>query len=177
MKKIFVLVLPVLLISVFSCSNRNQKEDTDQNTKAIETKTDSMTKKALAVRSAYLQELKTMNNEQLARQMEKESDRGLEPFNSLAYKEALKRGPSFAENLVQMIKDSTKISLLNLLALNKIEINYYNKVKPSTRTAILLDALKNSKLYNAFGLPHIRIEFAGKVIIQEGKPFFQSICH
>ena len=56
-----------------------------------------------------------------------------------------------------------------MLALNKIDVNSYNRVDPRLRTAILLDALKNSKLYNAFGLPHVRIEFAGESIIKEGK--------
>jgi hypothetical protein len=164
MKKIFVFVLPALLVFVFSCNTTDQKGSTNQ-----ETKIDSMAIKAAAMRSAYIQELKEMNNEQLVNQLDKESDRGLEPFNSLAYQEAIKRGPKFGDYLVRMIRDTSKTSLLSLLALNKIDVNSYNKVNPLFRAEILLDALRNSKLYNAFGLPHVRIEFAGETIIKEGK--------
>jgi len=169
MKKIFVFVFPVILVFMFSCDTGSQRGAKNKETETKEKEIDSVAVNAAAMRTAYLQELNEMNYEQLARQLEKESDRGLEPFNSLAYKEAIKRGPKFAGDLVQLIQDTTKTSLLSLLALNKIDMNSYNKVEPYFRTAILLDALKNANLYNAFGLPHVRVEFAGETIIQEGK--------
>lgn len=169
MKKIYVFFLPALLILGFSCSTGSQNKADDQEIKAKDAKMDSMTKNAALVKAAYLKELKEMKNEQLVQQVEKESDRGLEPFNSLAYKEAVTRGQAIGDNLVRMIKEPTKTSLLSLLALNKINPDLYGKVDPSVRDGILLDALKNSKLYNAFGLPHVKTEEAGMTIIREGK--------
>ena len=169
MKKIFTIVFLISLVLVFSCNTASQRGDLNKQTKAQEAEIDTMAAKAQATRLAYVQKLKEMNNEQLAQQLEKESDRGLEPFNSLAFAESVRRGQEFAETLAQSIKDNTKTSFLSLLALNKIDVNSYNRVDPRLRTAILLDALKNSKLYNAFGLPHVRIEFAGESIIKEGK--------
>lgn len=169
MKKIHIFFFPALLVMIFSCTSGGQKEATSQEIKAKETAMDSMTRKAASVRAAYISQLKEMNSEQLVRQMDKESDRGLEPFNSLSFSEAVNRGPALAGDLVQMMKDTTRTSLLTLLALNRIEPKFYEKVRPSVRVAILLDALKNSELYNTFGLPHVRTEQAGTLIIMEGK--------
>jgi hypothetical protein len=168
MKKILIFILPVLLIVIFACKPKGQEGTASSVINAKEKAIDSIAKNAATIKDAYMKELKAMNNEKLVMQMDKESNRGLEPFNSLAYAEAIKRGPALAENLVQMIRDTTKTSLLSLLALNTIDQKLYNRVNPAFRSAILLDALKNSKLYNAFGLPHLKTELAGEAIIKEG---------
>jgi hypothetical protein len=171
MKKIFGFgfALPVILVFMFSCGTGTQRGATNEETEKKEKEIDSIATKAAAMRTAYLQELSEMNNEQLAQQLLEESDRGLEPFNSLAYKETIERGSKIAELLVRSVKDTTRTSLLSLLALNEIDRKMYDKVGVNIRVAILLDALRNSKLYNAFGLPHVRIEFAGETIIKEGE--------
>lgn len=166
-KNIMILFSAIAVICIVSCKSNNTQLSPEQQKVSVQR--DTLIKNAIQRKAAYVQELEKMDVEQLAQQAKKESNRGLEPFNSLAFAEAVKRGDVFAKDIVPLIKDSTKASLLNLLALDKISIEYYDKVDPVIRTSILLDALKNSELYNAFGMPHTSWELAGKVIIQEGK--------
>ena len=65
--------------------------------------------------------------------------------------------------------------MLALLALRKKDSVFYQRFNQPLRVQILTDALANAKLYNAFGLPHIKWEEAAKAIIAEDGAITDSL--
>lgn len=114
-------------------------------------------------------ELKEMDGSKLVQDLSNESQRGLEPFNSMAYKEAVSRGSKVVPELSSALKLTEKPFLLGLLALRTINPDEYKKLEPGFRIKPLIDALESAKFFNAFGVPHLYWEEAAKAIIEEGE--------
>src|SRR5258706_10397784 len=85
-----------------------------------------------------------MSIEQLHQELSKESERGLEPFNSMTFQEVVSRGETAAASLVALLKKPDKSSLLSLLALRKINPGTYATTSSQFRLSVLTDALRNS---------------------------------
>jgi hypothetical protein len=119
-------------------------------------------------RNDWARKLKLMDASQLVVALTSESERGLEPFNSMAFAEAVSRGEAMAPALAQSITRSDRSSLLTLLAVRKASPTTYNSVDPARRVAILVESLRTSKHFNTWGLPHVKWEYAAESLIEEG---------
>jgi hypothetical protein len=105
----------------------------------------------------------------LALQLEADSEQQLEPFNSLAYAEVVSRGEKVADDLRRQLTKPDRVSMLGLLALRQISPPAYQGVDSSFRVGVLIDSLRTSRYFNAWGLPHLYWEEPAKAIIEEGR--------
>src|SRR5512143_1271650 len=158
--------LAVLGISVL-IPGCNQKSATSQ--KATIARQQEELAALEAKRQARSQELKGMDVPRLIEQLSSDSTRGVEPFNSMAFREIVSRGASAAAPLKTAISTPSSSSLLGLLALRRISPAEYKGLEPNLRSQILVDSLRTSKFFNTWGLPHVAWEEAGKALIEEGR--------
>ena len=135
---------------------------------------DLVAAEAQVKREQTTQQLKSMPLMQLAKQLAADSERGREPFNSMAFSEALTRRDS-AKELDRALAVSDRSSLLGLLALRRIAPELYREKDRPFRIAVFVDALKNSRYFNAFGLPHLKWEEAAQALIDEGEPAIRTL--
>ncbi len=143
-------------------SNRVEKpEIVNQRTSVLE--------QAQQKREARTKELKAMDVPHLAEQLATESNKGVEPFNSMTFTEMISRGRDGADALAPLITKPDRSSLLSLLALRKMSKERYQQLKPELRVSILTNSLKTGAYFNTFGLPHASWEDAAKAIIDEGR--------
>lgn len=119
-------------------------------------------------REAIEAELTQMNVPQLVETLQSESLRGVEPFNSLVYRELVSRGPDSGEELAASITKPDRSSFLSLLALRQIDGERYRSLEPDLGVSILVDALQTSTYFNVWGLPHLYWEDAAQAIIDYG---------
>jgi len=119
-------------------------------------------------RNDWKGQLKAMDNTKLAEALSKESERGLEPFNSMAYAEAISRGEAAAQDLAKSIVKTDRSSLLTLLAVRKVNPTVYNGIDQAKRVATLVESLRTSKSFNTWGFPHVKWEYAAESLIAEG---------
>jgi hypothetical protein len=169
-------IVPMLLsgalLFVVSCQKPSGQASSPTNRaeeQQVVEKREPALDQALKKREARLQELKAMDVPQLAAELEKESLKGREPFNSLTYAETVSRGEGAAAALAPLITKPNRASLFALLALRKISAGGYKNLKPEFRVSVLVDSLRTAKYFNTFGLPHVRWEDAAKAIIEEGR--------
>jgi hypothetical protein len=106
---------------------------------------------------------------ELAKRLETDSNKDIEPFNSLAFREISKRGAGAGKELAAFIKNSNRSSFLALMAVRKVNRDEYAKIQEKVRIPILIDALGSSKYFNTWGLPHLYWEDAAKAIIESGR--------
>lgn len=157
-------LLVVALIFAGCAPDKSMKADRemDEKTKQLE---------ALeAKRVATIRNLAAMNTEQLALALAADSERGREPFNSMALAEAVTRGSDFATQLAPLLRDADKRSFLALATLRTMKSDQYAELDPQFRVAVLTDALATSVTFNTWGLPHLYWEDSAKAIIDEGEP-------
>jgi hypothetical protein len=124
---------------------------------------------AQAKREQTMKQYKEMTVPQLAEQLVADSDRGLEPFNSMAFTEMVGRGEEAAPELAPQLKHADHSSLLGLLALRKMSPKIYRSLDANFRVLVLVETLKTTKYFNTFGLPSVAWEDAAKAIIEEGE--------
>jgi hypothetical protein len=166
MYKKMIVVIGISLTGLFAfylgCSKKEDIKDPD--IKAQMQRIEEMKVK----RENRSAELKKMAVKPLVEELFAESQRGLEPFNSMAYEEIVSRGREAASELSAYLNSTEQPFLLGLLALRKINPDEYKKLKPERRIKPLTVVLENAKFFNAFGVPHISWEDAAKAIIEEG---------
>jgi hypothetical protein len=121
-----------------------------------------------AKREKIVAEHKAMRVPELAKKLETDSTRYVEPFNSVAFREIASRGEWDAPDLVALVKAPNRSSLLTLLALRKADAKSYKNLDAKLRAAILVDALRTSKQFNVWGLPHLYWEDAARAVIETG---------
>jgi hypothetical protein len=170
-----MLIVPVLfagLMITMSCKRDTTQASSGTNrvedSKIVNMRTPVL-EQATQKRESRMRELKAMDVPRLARELETESQKGGEPFNSLAYSEAVSRGEGLAAGLVPLMTKPDRSSLFGLLALHKVSPNAYRQVNQELRVNALIDALKTSKYFNTWGLPHLHWEDAAKTLIEEGR--------
>ena len=173
MRRITMLIVPMLLALLFVVSCQRPAGQTSQTNRVenqqIVEKRAPVLEQAQKKREARMQELKAMDVPRLAAELEKESLKGAEPFNSLTYAETISRGEAAAGALAPLITKPDRASLFGLLALRRIGPTRYRELKPELRVSVLVDSLKTAKYFNTFGLPHVRWEDAATAIIEEGR--------
>lgn len=114
-------------------------------------------------------QLHAMDVKQLTQELEADSEKGREPFNSPAYRETISRGESAAADLKQSLTRNDQSSLLTLLALRQVSATQYRSLEPAFRVSVLIAALQNSKYFNTWGIPCDYWEDAAKAIVDEGR--------
>ena len=120
-------------------------------------------------RAAYEKRLAAMDIAELAKEMESDSSKGREPFNSAAYRQAVSRGEGVAADLKGQLVRPDRGTLIGLMALRKISPKEYQSLDPAFRLRVLVEALKNSKFFNTWGIPGLSWEDAANAIIAEGE--------
>jgi len=145
------------------CGSRANKEAQEKNAAGIK-----QLQEFQATREARAKELKAMDVPGLASELEKESQRGLEPFNSMAYAETVSRGGQAASALAPLLTKPDRSSFLGLLALRKLDATRYRSLAPDFRAAVLLNAFETSTYFNAWGIPTVYWTDAAKAMIDEG---------
>jgi hypothetical protein len=123
-----------------------------------------------AKRSAHEKELKAMNVENLVRELAAESRKGVEPFNSAAWREAVSRGAAIGPELQKLIAAGAPepTQLLAIVALHSVSVEDYRQLDPALRATVLADSLRDSKMFNTWGIPHLFWEEPARMIIEEG---------
>jgi hypothetical protein len=168
MKFYILRVLPIILIlpCLFACSPKQQK---NEESKPVVSQRDSVLADADKKRTAWVQQLHAMTVKQLTDQLSKESVKGLEPFNSMAYKELTSRQSVTIDTITStVIKNANHSSLLSLLAIRKLSPTVYQKLDAPVKASVYVDALRSAKTFNTFGLPHGKWEEAAQAIIEAG---------
>lgn len=168
MKSHILRVLPIILIfpCMFSCS---QKKKQNEESKPVVSQRDSVLGDADKKRAAWAQQLRGMTVKQLTDQLSKESVKGLEPFNSMAYKELTSRKEVAIDTIQNaVIKKADRSALLNLLAVRKLSPPAYQKLDAQVKASVYVDALRSAKTFNTFGLPHSKWEEAAQAITEAG---------
>ena len=156
--------LLVVLLLAAGCEPTKEKESRKVIDEKVKRLAELQTK-----RENRIKQLKAMDAVQLARELEKESEKGVEPFNSMAFTEIVSRGQDMGSKLKPLLTQPDSRSLLGLLALQKIAPTQYQSLDSAFRIRVLTDALKTSKYFDKWGLPHLYWEDAAKVLIAEGK--------
>jgi hypothetical protein len=128
---------------------------------------------------ARLKFLRSLNESKLAAELEDDSLNNKEPWNSLAFKEAMKRieqNPGFAKALAPFANKSDRSALLGLLAIRRVAPSVYKSIgSPQSRTEVLVDALKHSTMFNLWGLPHLGMNDASQALIEENGTAAQAL--
>jgi hypothetical protein len=122
--------------------------------------------KGQSKRKALEAKYKGMSVTDLSKELEADSAKDVEPFNSPAYREIISRGQRTGAELAAFVTISNRTSFLSLLAVRKIDPSAYGSISIRTKTPILIDALRTSKFFNTWGLPHLYWEDAAKGIIE-----------
>lgn len=167
-KKIIAIIISIGLLSItgsyLGCSKKKEKKDP-------EIKKQMQLIEEMKIKREYRSMvLKEMDVKQLIQELSTESQRGLEPFNSIAYKEVIARGSQVVvPELSSSLQSTEKSFLLGLLALREINRDEYKKLDTLVRIKTPIDALEKAKFFNVFGIPHLYWEQAAKAIIEEGE--------
>jgi len=130
---------------------------------------DEVLQDAAQKRANWSAKLKSMDPAQLAAELTVESNKGREPFNSMAFAEAAHRGEATAPALAASITNDDRSSLLTLLAVRAASRPAYDSIAPQRRVNILVDALRTSPTFNTWGLPHVKWEYAAQALAGEGE--------
>ncbi len=159
------LLIICLFVPIVSCS---QKPPVKENLE-VKNRRDTILADAAKLRINWTNKLRKMTIDQLAQQLSKESTNGMESFNSMAFKELVSRPSNKADSILAVIEQArNRSSLLNLLAVRRINVEVYRRASDGLKATVLVDALKNAKTFNNFGLPHVRWEEAAQAIIEAG---------
>ena len=157
-----------------SCkSEQTQPPEQIEMQNQFQTLQDSMQHIAMATEEKFRQ----MTVAELITELEKASMLGREPFNSPAFREIVKRKDA-AELLFNSIKESSQKEYFKLMALKKLNEGFYAKIPARISLAILTDALANSELFNAWGIPNFYWESSARAIIEFGSvsvPYLEKL--
>ncbi len=160
--------LLVLVLAAAGCGSQSQavapNVDPAQQMKDLDSK--------LANRQAAL---KAMTVPELAVELSNDSKAGAEPWNSLPYQEAARRGESVAKDLAATLEATDRSSFLGLLAVRAVSQPTYELLASSFRIEVLVSSLQTSRYFNAWGLPHLYWEEPAKAIIAEGERAIPSL--
>lgn len=120
------------------------------------------------LRDARVKQLSEMTVADLAGALQQDSERGREPWNSLAVAEVQRRGAEVAPGLAEFVKERDRSSFLTLMGIRAVNKDVYARIEPDLRIGILVDTLGKAESFNAFGLPHLYWEDPANAIIEEG---------
>lgn len=161
-----ILIVYILAALAMSCSRgpqetaetRAAREEHVRQMEELETKRQETVAKIQAMEFPALMSL-----------MEEDSDRGIEPFNSPAYREVTNQRGEERLRLLEEIKAREAVPYLPLLALRKIDSGGYESLESDIKLHALLTEFGRSQSYNKWGLPHLYWEDAAEALVELGK--------
>jgi hypothetical protein len=161
--RLFALMLPVICIA--SCGRGDTDADKAKAQDAARTQLESLQKTVAQTAQTY----KDMDNDALLKKLVEQSTARREPFNSLAYRELSGRKDVNTGALAAIVRDTNNgNALLPLLLLRKLNDKAYLDLPAELRANVLTDALRTSKFFNTWGLPHGYLEDASKAMLETG---------
>lgn len=110
-----------------------------------------------------------MGVDQLIDALKEDSKNQVEPFNSKAYRILTRKNEQGTTEKLKSVLDK-EVFFLGLLALHRLDSKkeLYSQIPAEVRVSILTEALRTSKTFNAWGVPHLYWERASKVLLEEG---------
>jgi len=165
-ERMFHLMFVVAILGAQSCAGRTPNPSQKESPEIVSRRT--VLEQAQRKRESRIAELKAMDVVALSKELAVDSEAGREPFNSMAFAEMVSRGETGAPALAKAVAGGGRSSLLALLALRQVSRTAYSELTPAVRVQILIDALRTSKYFNTWGLPHLRWEDAARALIEEG---------
>jgi hypothetical protein len=112
--------------------------------------------------------IKKMTMSELFKRMEDDAQKGVEPFNSMAYREVTGSRKDQGGTLLKLVSEQKEASYISLLALRSLDPKRYGKLDQRTKASVFLSELGRSKSYNRWGLPHLYWEPAALAVIELG---------
>lgn len=170
-----LVMLPAISLLLCSCAgNKTPANNASRvNSKNIPARSEEQIKKMRESdekRKALEAQYKAMPVPELAKKLAEDSAKDIEPFNSLAFRELTSRPGAINSDFAAYTKSADRSSFLALLVIRKMNKDSYAAISAETKAAILTDALSSAKQFNAWGLPHLYWEDAGKAVIETGLP-------
>lgn len=171
--KNYVIVICVIstLVSYSRCNSQKSSALQDK----VQNQHDSLNNIVKEKEHTYTQK----DSKALIAELEVVALKGKEPFNSLAFREIIKRKGT-APELFSSIKTTSQKEYFKVIALKKIDEDLYKKLGCDSICAILTTALQRSTLFNGWGLPHLYWESSAKSIIECGQaaiPFLKPLLN
>ena len=77
--------------------------------------------------------------------------------------------------MASSIKSPDRTSFLALIALREVNKDLYSTIEPDLGLAVLLDTLRTSEFFNAWGLPHLYWEDAALAVIEYGREAIEPL--
>jgi hypothetical protein len=167
-EKIMKKIANYIFLIAFSGYLGSCKSPADKLTKEQETVKNQVDSIQLRVEASNRAMSNTPEDSLLYR-LHEDSKKGLEPFNSKAYRELVRRKNIDGGKLRASVNTSDQSSILNLLALRALAAEQYRQVADSQKISILTDALAKSKTFNMWGLPNLKMEAAAHALIECGE--------
>ena len=152
------------MFMVLSSCNSN-KSGIKAEQESTQKKIDSMQSKA----EETVKKFASYPEDSLLQKLHEDSRKMVEPFNSLAYRELVKRRNVDPLKLRLSVNTSDYTSFLNLLATRTLAKEQYRQLPDSLKVSILTDALSKHKTFNAWGLPHLKLEDGSIALIELGE--------
>ena len=157
-----------IIILLPACSKEDAQQSKEVNAK--QTKHLQKMEKLEQKRLVALENIKKMEMPELVDQMDRDANKGREPFNSNAYREITRNKKSQGASLFQELTKRKEVSYITLLALRTIDSANYKTLDQQLKLDVLLGEFARSKSYNKWGIPHLYWEDAAKSVIELGKP-------
>ena len=153
----FFLGLAVLFLQVSCGKATSRVQDKVQKDQ------ESLNRKVAAKEESY----KKKSVPELISELETAALKGKEPFNSLAFREMVRRRDG-AEEVFQSIKTKDQKEYFKVMALGRISPELYKKLTCDVICAVLTASLQKSVVFNAWGLPHLYWESSAKAVVECG---------
>jgi hypothetical protein len=159
MKKycLFIAGLAVL-VSLPSCGKRSSRL---QN--KVHQEQEDLNRKVTAKEESYKQK----SVADLITELESVALKGKEPFNSLAFREIVRRRDG-ADQIAQSIQSKEQKEYFKVMALSKINPELYKRLGCDLICAVLTASLQKSVVFNGWGIPHLYWESSAKAIVECG---------
>ena len=129
----------------------------------VQEEQESLNRKVAAKEESY----KKKTVAELISEMESVALKGKEPFNSLAFREAIRRREG-AEQIFQSIQSKDQKEYFKLMALRQIGPELFKRLGCEVSAPVLTAALQKSVVFNAWGLPHLYWESSARALIECG---------
>ena len=155
----------ILCIFLAGCGDQAKNAEKTQAQQSAAAQLESVQKLVTQTTQPY----HAMDNPTLLKKLTEQSEQKKEPFNSLAYRELVKRKDVSSDALVSVVKETKSADgLLPLLLLRDLDNKGYQELPVELRVDVLTDALHTSKNFNTWGLPGFYVEAASKALIECG---------
>ena len=120
-------------------------------------------------------ELAQLSVEELVDLLNADSEAGVEPFNSLAFREIERRGEVVGQELAEVVRAQDTPSILAILAVREVNRAAYQASDPDLIAGVLIQTLTTSAYFNTWGLPHLYWEDAALAVIEQGEAAVENI--